>query len=130
MSAPSSDTVMQFTYLGCIPMTDFTTDAQVNQRFNKAFASFAQVRKRVITNHNLRITTKVTIFRAICLSVLFYASETITLYRRHINQLDSFHMPCLKKILKLTWQYRVSYRAGLLITNANKSYLTYRQKKL
>ena len=52
-------TVTLFTYLGSILSTDCTADAEINQRINKASASFAQIRKRVITNHNLRIGTKV-----------------------------------------------------------------------
>ena len=103
------NTVTQFSYLGSILAADCTADAEINQRINKASASFAQIKKRVITNHNLHIATKVAVYRAICLSVLLYASETFTLYRRHIKLLESFHMRCLKKILKLTWQDRVSY---------------------
>ena len=102
-------TVTQFTYLGSILSTDCTADAEINQRINNASASFGLIRKRVITNHNLRIATKVAVYRAICLSVLLYASETFTLYRRHLRQLESFHMQCLRKILKLTWQDKVSY---------------------
>ena len=101
--------VNQFTYLGSILSADCSADAEINQRINRASASFAQIRKRVITNHNLQIATKVAVYRAICLSVLLYTSETFTLYRRHLKQLESFHMQWLKKILKLTWQDRVSY---------------------
>ena len=103
------NTVSQFTYLGSILSADCTVDAEISQRINKASASFALIRKRVITNHNLRIATKVAVYRATCLSVLLYASETFTLYRKNLRQLEGFHMQCLKKILKLTWQDRVSY---------------------
>ena len=94
--------VNQFTYLGSIFSTDCTADAEVNQRIKRASASFSQIRKKVISNHNLRIATKVATYRAVCLSVLFYASETLTLYRRLVKQFEAFHMQCLKRILKLT----------------------------
>ena len=90
-------TVTQFTHLGNILSPVCTAAAELNQRINKASASFAQMRKRVITNHNLRTATKVTVYRANCLNVLFYVSKPFTLYRRHLRQLDSFHMQCLKK---------------------------------
>ena len=101
--------VNQFTYLGSILSLDCTFDAEVNQRINKASASFFQIRKRVIANHNLRIATKVATYRAVCLSVLFYGTETLTLYRRHVKQMEAFHMQCLKKILRLTWRDRVPH---------------------
>ena len=44
-------TVTQFTYLGGILYTDRTADSKINQRINNVSASFPQIRKRVVTNH-------------------------------------------------------------------------------
>ena len=77
---------------------------------NRASTSFAQIRKRVITKHNLLVAPMVAVYRIFCLTVLFYTSKTFTLYKRNLRQIDSFRMQCLKtKILKLIWQDRVSY---------------------
>lgn len=111
-------TASQFTYLGSIVSSDCSQDAEVNNRIRNASASFARIRKRVILNHNLKTSTKVSVYRAVCLSVLLYGSETLTLYVRHVKLLESFHIQCLKKILGLNWQDRVPHteiltRAGL-----------------
>lgn len=108
----------QFGYLGSILAADCSIDEEVCKRVNKASASFGRIHKQVVLNHNLRLKTKVAVYRAICLSVLLYGSETFTLYRRHIKLLEAFHMRCVKKILGLTWRDRVPHtvmlqRAGL-----------------
>ena len=64
-------TVDYFTYLGSILSADCTADVEVNQRINKTSASFAQIGKRVVHNHDLKIDTKVAVYRAVCFSVLF-----------------------------------------------------------
>ena len=38
------------------------------------------------------------------LSTLLYGSETRTLYAGQESRLNSFHMRCLRKILKIKWQ--------------------------
>ena len=97
----------QFTYLGSILTTDCTVDAEVNRLIKKASATLSQIRKRVIAYRNLRIASKVSTYRAVCLNVLSYATETLSLYGRHVKQMEVFHMQCLKKILRLTWEDRV-----------------------
>ena len=34
--------------------------------------------------------------------------ETWTYYRRHVQKLDSFHLRCLRKILEINWEDRVT----------------------
>ena len=41
------------------------------------------------------------------LSSLLYCSETWTKYARHDRRLNSFHMRCLRKILKGRWQEKI-----------------------
>lgn len=85
-------TVKPFTYLGSILSTDITADAEVRQMINRASAYFARIRQCIITNNNFRIATNFAVYREICLSILVYASETFTLYRRHLRQLESSDM--------------------------------------
>ena len=99
----------QFNYLGSILSANCSIDEEVNRRINKASASFGRICKQVVQNHNLRLATKVAVYRAVCLSTLLYGSETFTLYRKHIKILEAFHMQCIKKILGLTWQDRVPH---------------------
>ena len=57
--------VMQLTNFGSILLTDCKADAEINQSINMASAFLALIRKRVMINHNFRITTKVAVYRAI-----------------------------------------------------------------
>ena len=41
------------------------------------------------------------------LSSLLYCSETWTTYTRNIKRLNSFHMRCLQKLLKIKWQDKI-----------------------
>lgn len=42
------------------------------------------------------------------LSTLLYAAETWTTYARHLRQLESFHMRCLRHILNIKWFQRLT----------------------
>ena len=52
--------------------------------------------------------TKLKVYRAVVLPSLLYACETWTVYSRHARQLNSFHMRCLRKLLHIKWQNKVS----------------------
>ena len=99
----------QFTYLGGLISSDCTVDAEINSRINKASAAFARIRQTVLYSHNLKLVTKVSVYKAICLSVLLYGSETLTLHSRHVKLLEGFHMRCVKRILGLTWRDRIPH---------------------
>ena len=73
-------TTNEFVYLGGVLSSDCQVDSEVNRRICKASAAFPRIRQRVISNHNLRVTTKVSVYRAVCLSVLLYGAETTTIY--------------------------------------------------
>ena len=106
-------TTTQFCYLGSILTSNCSMDAEINSRIGKACAAFARLRKNVIHTHNLRLATRVAVYRAICLSVLLYGLETMTLYRRHIKLLERFHIRCVKEMLGLSWHDRVTHNEML-----------------
>lgn len=101
--------VDQFNYLGSVLSADCSAEVEVNRRINKAAASFGRIQKQVILNHNLRLSTKVAVYRAVCLSVLLYGTETFTLYRKNLNLMESFHIRCIRRILGLSWQDRIPH---------------------
>ena len=103
----------QFCYLGSILSSDCSMDADINSRIGKACAAFAKLRKNVIHTHNLRLTTRVAVYRAIVISVLLYGLETMTIYRRHMKLLERFHMSCVKEMLGLTWRDKVTHNEML-----------------
>ena len=106
-------TTNQFCYLGSILSSNCSVDAEINSRIGKACAAFAKLRKNVIHTHNLRLATRVAVYKAICISTLLYGLETMTLYRRHIILLERFHMNCIKEMLGLTWQDKVTHNEML-----------------
>ena len=53
----------EFIYLGGILSSDCQADKEVNRRICKASAAFARIRQRVISSHNLRLATKVSVYR-------------------------------------------------------------------
>ena len=47
----------------------------------------------------LSFETKLHVYRAVVLPSLLYGSESWTVYSRHLQKLQSFHMRCLRQIL-------------------------------
>ena len=60
-------------------------------------------RERGISAH-----TKIQVYRAVVLTSLLYGCETWTCYRSHIKRLDQFHLRCLRRILNINWEDRVT----------------------
>ena len=53
------------------------------------------------------LATKIKVYRAAVLTTLMYASETWTIYSRHVRKLNHFHMSCLRRLLRIKWQDKV-----------------------
>lgn len=94
--------VEDFPDLGSILSSSCSIESEINARINKAAAAYGRLSQRVFNNHNVRVTTKTAVYRAVCVSTLLYGAETWTLYTRHIRKLEAFHMQCLKRILGIT----------------------------
>ncbi|CAH1266407.1 MMP17 [Branchiostoma lanceolatum] len=101
--------VPSFTYLGSTLSVNCDITDEVQRRISLASASFGRLASRVFLNRNLTVTTKVSVYRAVCLSILLYASESWTLCRRHIRILEQFHTRCLQRILGLKWWHKVPH---------------------
>lgn len=102
-------TVDHFTYLGSSLSSCCSLDTEIHTRINKASSSFGRLRSRVFENRNLKVSTKIAVYNAVCLSTLLYGAESWTPYRRHITNLEAFHIRCLQKILGLSWEDRVPH---------------------
>lgn len=102
-------TVDHFTYLGSTLSTHCSLDTEIHTRINKASSAFGRLRSRVFENRNLKVSTKVAVYNAVCVSTLLYGAETWTPYRRHFTNLEAFHIRCLQRILDLSWEDRVPH---------------------
>ena len=112
------ETVDAFPYLGSYLSSDCSIQRDVDNRIRAAHATFGKLKKRVFLNHDLKLQTKIMVFRAVILSTLLYGSETWVLYRRDVRKLERFQQHKLRAILKIGWQdfvtnEEVLIRAGL-----------------
>ena len=98
-----------YTYLGSIISDDATVNEEITHRIRQASSAFGRLRDRVFANRNLRISTKVAVYHAVCVSTLLYGCETWTVYSRQMRLLESFHTQCLKRILNISWQERIPH---------------------
>ena len=48
------------------------------------------------------------IYRSVVLPTLLYPCETWTVYQWHAKRLNHFHTSCLRKLLKIKWQDRIT----------------------
>lgn len=69
-----------------------------------AWTTYGKLWDRVFEDRNLRLDTKVLVYKAIILHILLYGSETLTMYWCHINTLEKLHQCLLFKIFKIKWQ--------------------------
>jgi hypothetical protein len=100
--------VTAFQYLGSIISEDGLSDRDVTARIQKAGAAFGKLQTRVWNNRGIRTSTKVSVYNAVVVSTLLYSCESWLLYRRNISQLDKFHIRCLRRIMRISWDDRVT----------------------
>ena len=100
--------VDKFTYLGSTLSRVVHIDDEVNARIAKASAAFGRLRGSIWDRSGIRLDTKLKVHRSVVLPTLLYACETWTVYQRHAKRLNHFHTSCLRKLLKIKWQDRIS----------------------
>lgn len=99
--------VEKFKYLGSNITATCDLESEINHRIALAAAAFGKLRLKVFRSHDLRLSTKISVYLAIVLPNLLYSSETWVLYRHQIRTLDRFHIKCLRDILNIKWADRV-----------------------
>ena len=108
-----------FKYLGSFLSSSCDTEYEIQNRIRLASSSFGKLKGRVFLNRNLTVKTKVNVYRAVCLSILLYGSETWTLYRAQVRRLEAFHIRCLQNILGVSWQDRILHVTILKSADVN-----------
>ena len=101
------EVVNSFTYLGSTVSDTLNLDTEISSRIAKAAGVMAKLNKRVWNNSLLSERTKALVYQACVLSTLLYGSESWTAYARQEKCLNSFHLRCLRRLLKIKWQDRV-----------------------
>ena len=90
--------VDKFSYLGSTLSQNIVVDDDISMRLSRAGAAIGNLNKRLWNKHGITTATKVKVYKAVVITTVLYGCETWTLYRRHIKQLDQFHMRCLRKL--------------------------------
>ena len=123
-----------FTYLGSIISSNLSLDSEINKLIAKAASVMARQSERVWSNNQLTSNTKLQVCHArvlsTLLSTLLYGSESWTTYARQENRLESFHLCCLRRILGITWQDKVTNTAVLERAGSHSIHLLLCQRRL
>ena len=88
--------------------SDRSLDKEISTRISKASQALGRLKIRVLSQHNIRQSTKLKVYREVVLASLFYGCEIWTLCRRHLKELGRFLMRSLRTILNIKWQDLVS----------------------
>ena len=91
-----------FKYLGSVISNDGSLDKEIASRINKVSQALGCLCNRLLNHHNVTLHTKLKVYRAV--SSLLYGYETWTVYRRHLKQLERFHLCALRSILGIRCQ--------------------------
>lgn len=108
INAHPLEVVDKFTYLGSTISGTLNLDAEVIIRIAKAASFMPQLNERVWRNNHRAVNTKLSVYHACVLSFLLYGSEAWTTYASQEKRLNSFHLRCLRRILHIRWQDRVT----------------------
>ena len=100
--------VDEFKYLGSTISKDGALDKEINSRICKASQALGRLRAKVLNHHNIRLSTKLKVYKAVVITSLLYGCESWTLYRRHVKLLEQFHQRSLRSIMHIKWQDRVT----------------------
>ena len=99
--------VDKFTYFGSILSRSVHIDDKTSARIVKASVAFGRLRSSVWERRGVSLSTKLKVYRAVVLSTCLYAFEIWTVYQRHAKKRNSFHLCCLRKLMKVKWQDNV-----------------------
>ena len=93
---------------GILPLSLASLDKELTIRIAKASTAFGRLNKRLWKNNNIRLDTKIQVYRAVVLSTLLYGCETWTLKQQDIKRLEKFHQKSLRRIANIKWFHGIA----------------------
>ena len=112
------ENVEKFKYLGSTMKANLSLDLELATRIGSASTNFGKLTKRVWRNNHLTLHTKVRVYEACVLSLLLYGSECWTTYRQQEDRLSAFHTRCLRSIVGVTWEDKMTNERLFEITKS------------
>jgi hypothetical protein len=103
------DFTTTFKYLGSIVHHSLTSDADVDKRIRSASTAFGAL-KNILTNKDIDLKVKGSVYVALCLSILLYGSETWCLRDELFNHLRHFHRRCARTMCRITIAHTIRHR--------------------
>ena len=101
------ENVTDISYLGSTLSHNGSLSTELHSRIGKASAAYNKFHP-LLNNKKISTSTRLTIFQAVVVSTLLYSSETWNLTIKEENRLDAFYNRCLRRILCITWEDKVS----------------------
>ena len=91
-----------FTYLGSTVTNTNSSDLEVERRIQAATKSFGALHRRLWSRHDIKLKTKIKVYNAAVVPSLLYATETMTLYQRHVKKLTRIQLRHLRQLLGIS----------------------------
>ena len=120
--------VQHFKYLGSYISSNSDIEKEINTRIGLAAQAFNRL-QNVWKSSMLHTRTKLRIYKSNVRSVLLYAAETWRTNRRFESRLRGFEGKCLRRILKLRWEQRVTNEEISRRTGINNIVLEVKQRR-
>ena len=119
------EVVNQFTYLGS------SLEVELNKRIGKAANVLSKLNKKVWGNRQLTAITKVAVYKACVTSTqIMYGSQSWTAYAAHERTLNVLHLQCLRRVLGVSWQDKVTNNEVFDRVGIPSVYTLLRQRRL
>uniref|UniRef100_W5LW94 Reverse transcriptase domain-containing protein n=1 Tax=Lepisosteus oculatus TaxID=7918 RepID=W5LW94_LEPOC len=94
------EVVDHFPYLGSHLSQKATIEEEVQHRISYASyasISFGKLRHRVFENCDLKMETRIKVYKAVCIIALLYGNEAWVTYCCHLKTLERFHQCCFQR---------------------------------
>ena len=111
--------VERFTYLGSVLTNNGDSEADIKSRIGKGAAVFSKL-ENVWKSRRISTKTKLRLFQAIVISTTLYAADTWKSTTKSDHQLNVFQQRCLRRILDVKWEDRITNDEILRIANTQK----------
>ena len=130
LSDQALEVAHDFVYLGSSISDSLSLDTELDRRIGKAATTVSRLNKRVWTNVKLSEHTRVQVYKACVVSTLLYGSEAWTMRAKQEHKLNAFHTRCLRRILGITWQDKVTNTSVLDRAMVSSMHSLLKQRRL
>ena len=96
----------------------------------KAAMTLSRLTKWVWSNNKLSDHTKVNVYKACVISTLLYGSQSWRMRAHQEKRLNVFHVRCLRRILGITWQEKVTNKVVLEKAGIPSLYTLLKQRRM